>query len=352
MTETRRIEIAEDARFLDHRAPTGHPERPERLHAVSKALTHFSDRLDRTPLRAAQPDEILRVHTQEHIACVEQAVRSAPAQLDPDTYVSASSEEVARLAAGGTIDIARRVARGEARCGLAAVRPPGHHAEASRAMGFCIYNNVAIAARALQAEDGVGKLLILDWDVHHGNGTQHSFDDDPSILYISTHQSPQYPGTGAFGEAGRGAGLGTTVNVPMPAGCGDLEYVGVFQRVIVPVVRAFGPEMILISCGFDAHRDDPLAGMEVTRAGYLDMTRLARALAIELCEERIVFVLEGGYSATGLEEGTTAVLEGMLEVPAARPPATVEAHAGSTLRMLVDGVAQVHQGRLPDLGTP
>ena len=271
-----------------------------------------------------------------------------PAHLDPDTFVSAASLEVASLAAGSTVALARAVARREIETGFAAVRPPGHHAEADRAMGFCIFNNVAIAARALQAEEGVGKLLILDWDVHHGNGTQHSFETDPSILYMSTHQYPHYPGTGAASEIGRGAGAGTTVNVPMPAGCGDREYVGVFGRVLVPIVHEFAPEMILVSCGFDAHRDDPLASMEVTATGYRDMTRIVRALAADVCGGRLAFVLEGGYSASGLEEGTSSVIEALLE-PDPRIPPTPTAEPGSMLRSLIRTVASAHPGRFPGL---
>ena len=181
------------------------------------------------------------MHGAAHLAQVAQAARRAPGHLDPDTYVSAASLEVARLAAGGAIDLARAVARGELHTGLAAVRPPGHHAEAGRPMGFCLFNNVAIAARALQAEDGVGRILIFDWDVHHGNGTQHSFDEDPSVLYASTHQFPYYPGTGAAGEVGHGEATGFTLNVPLPAGCGDEIISARSSDVLVPVTRDVSP---------------------------------------------------------------------------------------------------------------
>jgi acetoin utilization deacetylase AcuC-like enzyme len=273
-------------------------------------------------------------------------------RIDADTYFTGQSFEIARLAAGGTIDLARAIMRGEARAGLAAVRPPGHHAEADRAMGFCLLNNVAIAARAIQAEFGAPRILILDWDVHHGNGTQHIFEDDPSVLYVSTHQFPFYPGTGDFGEAGTGRGLGTTLNVPMPAGCGDPEYIGVMDRLIVPAVRHFRPELILVSCGFDAHRDDPLASMEISLAGFQTLARRVRQLADEVCEGRLLHVLEGGYALTGMREGTRAVMESLvaseaLEVLAHRDD---DLEAGSVLRGLVDRVAAVHGGRIPDLG--
>ncbi|MBW2272038.1 MAG: histone deacetylase [Deltaproteobacteria bacterium] len=350
----RPILVSEDARFREHVAPRGHPECPERLLAVEEALASFQSQhagaLERIALRPADESEILRVHRAEHLQSVEAAVLRAPAQLDPDTFVSPESGAVARLAAGSIVDLALRVASSEGVAGFGAVRPPGHHAESGRAMGFCLFNNVAIAARALQHEQGIGKLLILDWDVHHGNGTQHSFEDDPSILYVSTHQFPFYPGTGNFGEAGTGAGLGSTVNVPLPAGSGDLEYLGAFQRILVPVAECFRPEMILVSCGFDAHDDDPLASMRVSRQGYLDMTRIVRNLAERLCEGRLCFVLEGGYSPTGLREGTLAVLEGLREDPSGLPSSTPEMPAGSPLRGVVDQVVRVHGSRYPGLG--
>jgi acetoin utilization deacetylase AcuC-like enzyme len=341
--------VLEDPRFLEHAGPRGHPERPERLTAVAAAIAGRSETLARIAPRAAGDEELLRVHTAGHLRALRAAAVRAPLQLDPDTYLGARSLEVAELAAGGLVDLCRAVARGEAQTGLAAVRPPGHHAEADRAMGFCLYNNVAVAARALQAEEGVSRVLILDWDVHHGNGTQHSFEDDPSVLYFSTHQFPYYPGTGAFGEAGIGRGLGATVNVPMPAGCGDAEYVGALQRLFAPVARAFRPDVLLVSCGFDAHRDDPLAAMEVSGAGFLALAAVVRAAADELCGGRLVFALEGGYAMSGLAEGTAAVLEAALGRVAPRVE-PVEMPAGSLLRRLVDSAVAVHGSRVPGLG--
>ena len=215
-------------------------------------------------------------------------------------------------------------------------------------MGFCLLNNVAIAARALQAE-GFDKLMILDWDVHHGNGTQHSFEDDPSVLYVSTHQFPYYPGTGDAGEAGFGRGEGTTVNIPMPAGCGDREYVGVMRRIVAPVARHFRPEMILVSCGFDAHRDDPLASMEVSEAGFLELTSIIRGLADELCESRLLFVLEGGYAASGLIEGTRALLNGLTTQPTKIYDEIEDLVVGEGLSHVLDRVAAVHGSRYAGL---
>jgi acetoin utilization deacetylase AcuC-like enzyme len=350
MDARRATVVAEDLRYREHRAPEGHPERPARLEAVHAAIQACEPGLERLPARAASPDEILRVHSRAHLDRVAEAARRAPVHLDPDTYVSPASYEVALLAAGAAIDLTRRVAAGRATAGLAAVRPPGHHAEATRAMGFCLFNNVAIAARALQAEDRVERILILDWDVHHGNGTQHCFEDDPTVLYLSTHQFPYYPGSGAASEAGSGAGAGFTVNVPMPAGCGDVEYLGAFQRVIAPVARAFRPELLLVSCGFDAHQDDPLAQMQLTGAGFRGMAALVRALADDLCEGRLALVLEGGYAASGLREGTAAVLEALLPETPLPPHPTVNSGTSRTLGAIVDRVAAVHRKQYPELG--
>ena len=342
--------VVEDPRYRAHHAPPGHPENSDRLVAVSTALERYRSHLRSLEPRSASPEEILRVHDEAHLRRVEATVAQAPANLDPDTYLSAASHDVAMLAAGASVDLARRVARREARSGIAAVRPPGHHAESSRAMGFCLFNNVAVAARSLQAEEGIDKLLILDWDVHHGNGTQHSFETDPSILYVSTHQFPHYPGTGGAGEIGIDGGAGSNVNIPLPAGCGDLEFVGVFQRVITPVARRFAPQMILVSCGFDAHRDDPLASMNVTREGYLAMTSLVRMLADELCGGRVCFILEGGYDANGLIEGTSAVLDGMLDAQPELPP-NIDAELGSSLRAIIDQVAAAQAAYYPAIDT-
>ncbi len=351
MGVTQAVGVVEDRRCDAHRGPASHPERPERLAAVGRAIETRRERLTGIPARPADDAEILAVHPREHLELLEETARRGPARLDPDTYVSTASFEVARLAAGAAVDAARGVARGNVRAAFAAMRPPGHHAEAARAMGFCLLNNVAIAARALKREDGVERILLLDWDVHHGNGTQHLFEEDPDVLYVSTHQYPFYPGTGAAEEAGRGRGEGTTVNIPLPAGCGDAEYVGVMRRILVPVAMRFRPELLLVSCGFDAHRDDPLASMEVTANGFLAMARLARALADELCGGRLALVLEGGYAASGLTAGTGAVLDALLETNPPSPGPAPEPEPGSALAAVVRRVEAVHGARNPGLGS-
>jgi acetoin utilization deacetylase AcuC-like enzyme len=341
------ILVVEDDRYRNHCGPERHPERPERLLAVQQALLAFEPEIERRTPRLAEPDEILRIHAKDHLERVE-ASAGQRGNFDADTFYCGDSYDVARLAVGGTIDVVSAVALGKCRFGLAAVRPPGHHAESDRAMGFCLFNNVAIAARAVQAE-GVGKLAIIDWDVHHGNGTQHVFEADPSVLYVSTHQYPYYPGTGDAGEVGSGTGRGATVNVPMPAGCGDAEYIGVMERIVAPVLRAYAPEMILVSCGFDAHRDDPLASMDVTGQGYRVMTAIVRDLAVELCEGKLAFVLEGGYAASGLIDGTTALLGELSSPNPENNRDSGDVSPGSALRAIVSRVGEAHRLDYPEI---
>jgi acetoin utilization deacetylase AcuC-like enzyme len=350
MSAPRVVAVVEDDRYREHRGPAGHPERPERLLAVREAIDARRGALVALPARAADDGELRLAHAPSHLALVAEAAAHAPSRIDADTYACAASDEIARLAVGASVDLVRAVASGRAHAGLAAVRPPGHHAEATRPMGFCLFNNVAIAARVAQRELGVGKILILDWDVHHGNGTQHSFEDDPSVLYFSTHQFPHYPGTGAWHELGTGRGEGATVNVPMPAACGDDEYLAVFARVLAPVARGFAPELILVSAGFDAHRDDPLASMELSERGYYGMAAGVRALADELCGGRVACVLEGGYAASGLREGVGALLDALC-APAVSPPAAAALEPGSRAARLVERAAAVHRARFPDVGT-
>ena len=351
---TARIEVVEDSRYQNHRGPDGHPERPERLIAMSEALDDFRSQLEFATPRAAEPEEILLAHDKRMLDALA-TTRDMPAgRIDADTYHTPESFDVARLAAGGTTDLARRILRGDVSRGLAAVRPPGHHAEAARSMGFCLFNNVAVAVRALQADGSAPRILIFDWDVHHGNGTQHIFEDDPNVLYVSTHQFPFYPGTGNFDEDGEGRGLGTTLNIPMPPGCGDTEYIGVVDRLVVPAAIGFAPDMIIVSCGFDAHQDDPLAQMELTLEGYRAMATRMRSLADMLCGGRILHVLEGGYALSGVREGARAVLESLVadDSRIEQGPRDGRNHLepGTPLKAIVDNVFEVHGRRIPNLG--
>ena len=347
MDVTRRIGVIEDPRFQDHIEPTHHPEAAARLVAVGKALEAWrqgrpGSLTSLTPSEASD-DDILLIHTEDHLRTVKAAAARGHGHLDADTFISPASYDVARLAAGSCVDLAMRIASGELDTGFAALRPPGHHAESRAAMGFCLFNSVAVTARALQQHAGIEKVLIFDWDVHHGNGSQHSFESDPSILYMSTHQFPFYPGTGAAGESGLGMGLGATFNVPMPQGCGDFEYLGVMQHLIAPVALEFDPDFILVSCGFDAHEADPLGSMNLTANGFHAMTQIMQEVAESACGGRIAYVLEGGYSAQGLIEGTTSVLAALSEPqPESRLGSPLAIDAGSNLAAVVDAVRAVH----------
>ncbi len=343
---TPRVGIVEDPRFGDHVEPAGHPERAERLTAVTDAIDLHRNRLKVVPARPAESAEILAIHDDAHLSTVEEAARAGAGRLDQDTYVSADSFDVAQLAAGGSVELVHRILAGELDTGFAAVRPPGHHAEADQAMGFCLFNNVAVAARSAQ-QAGAERIAIFDWDVHHGNGTQHSFETDPNVFYISSHQFPYYPGSGDFGEAGIGRGEGATLNLPLPAGCGDAEYLGIVQRVVAPALEAFRPELILVSAGFDAHRDDPLASMNVSGAGYGAMTRVMRELAAELCGGRLAFILEGGYALSGLREGVDALLSALCDGEPASVP-KVQLPPETVLAQVLDRVEAAHQGWAPD----
>lgn len=296
----------------------GHPENRERLRGVWGLLQSESalDGLVSVPCLPASDEQLLRVHGRRHLQMVALAAERA-AHLDPDTYVGHDSEQAARLAAGGLCAVVDAVVAGQAGNGFALVRPPGHHATPDRAMGFCLYNNIAIAARAAQAEHNLQRVLIVDFDVHHGNGTQDAFYQDDSVLFFSTHQYPFYPGTGRCSEIGSGKGTGTTVNLPLPAGVGNHGYFEAFDTVLTPLARRFRPQLILVSAGYDAHWDDPLAGMYLTIAGYAALVDRLIALADELCEGRLVMTLEGGYQLQVLAH---AVLNTLRQLSASKAP--------------------------------
>jgi acetoin utilization deacetylase AcuC-like enzyme len=244
----------------------------------------------------------------DRVAATTQQERFA---FDADTPVSPQSYTTALLATGGLLTILEAIMTHEVDNGFALVRPPGHHAERNRAMGFCLFNSVAVGAEYLRKKFGLQRILVMDWDIHHGNGTQHSFYDDPGVLYVSTHQYPYYPGTGAAEEIGRGTGVGYTVNLPIPAGWGDAEYGELFHTVIDPICRQFEPEFVLISAGFDAHARDPLGGMTVTEAGVSMMARTLLRIARDQAQGRCAAILEGGYDLEGLQNSTVRVLDEM-----------------------------------------
>jgi acetoin utilization deacetylase AcuC-like enzyme len=261
--------------------------------------------------------------------------------LDGDTITCRDSFGVGLLAVGGLLRIIDAIATGEAQNGFALVRPPGHHALRERAMGFCLFNTIAIGAEYLKRAHGAKRVLIMDWDVHHGNGTQDAFYEDPSVMFISTHQYPYYPGSGAVTEVGTRAGEGFTVNVPLPAGCADAEYLQVFQDIVAPSVEKFQPEWILVSAGFDPHRRDPLGGMGVTEEGFGAMAVRLLALADRFTNARIAFLLEGGYDLAALRNSVTAVLAA-LQAGRERDSAVFDL-AGSRIEPLIRRVQQVHE---------
>ncbi|MCC7411700.1 MAG: histone deacetylase [Gammaproteobacteria bacterium] len=288
-----------DPRFLEHDTGAGHPECRARLEAAMRHLDAqpwFGDLRRYTPRMAAR-EWLMSVHAEDYIVRAQATCEAGQPFLDTlDVAVSPSSFDIALLAAGGALELADRVVAREIDSGFALLRPPGHHAEHSSALGFCLFNNIAILARYLQREHGLDKILILDWDVHHGNGTQHTFEEDPSVLYVSTHQYPYYPGTGAAYETGNGRGRGATLNCPMPAGATDDAYQRAFMEVILPRVNHFKPEAVLLSAGFDAHRDDPLAQINLSEHMFGWMTARMLEAADQHAGGRVVSLLEGGYN--------------------------------------------------------
>jgi acetoin utilization deacetylase AcuC-like enzyme len=286
----------------------------------------------------APAEAVARVHRPEHVAAM-QALRGRSAALDPDTSTSPGSVDAAFLAAGAAIEAVEALFDGRAGRSFALVRPPGHHAEADHAMGFCLFNNVAVAAEHARRTLGCERVLIVDWDVHHGNGTQHIFEARRDVLVFNTHQFPFYPGTGALQENGRGEGEGFTVNVPLPKGLGDSDYGAVFREILTPVATQFKPDLVLVSAGFDAHRDDPLAQMRVTEEGFAHLCGSVVALADQLCQGRVALVLEGGYNLEALARSVRASV-GVLAGERA-PEVQAESPKGS---LVLREAAKFHRG--------
>jgi acetoin utilization deacetylase AcuC-like enzyme len=324
--------------FLDHDTGAWHPERPARLQAVENGIDAAGVREALTPFAPvpAPAEAVARVHPGRYLLALEELCVAGGGQIDPDTVVSEGSYEAALLAAGAGLDAIRRLDAGEGDTAFCAVRPPGHHATPQRAMGFCLLNNVSVAAAAL-AERGE-RVLVLDYDAHHGNGTQDAFYSDPRVTYVSIHEYPLYPGTGSLHETGRGAGDGTTVNLPVPSGATGDVYRRAFDEVIEPLVEAWAPTWLLVSAGFDAHRADPITGLGLSAGDYGDLARLSRAL---VPAGRAVFFLEGGYDPQGLAASAGATLAALAGAEYRPETAT----SGGPGAVVVDAVAGLRRER-------
>ena len=302
-----------DPIFLQH--DTGyHVENPSRLTSIMSYLEKTGTLVELIPVkaRAASVDEIAMVHDRQYIAYIEYVAKKGGAWLEVDTVMSPKSFDAAIFAAGGLMEATDLVLNGELNSAFALVRPPGHHATHDRALGFCIFNNIAIAAKHVMLKYDLDRIAIIDFDVHQGNGTQEAFNETSHVYYISTHQYPHYPGTGRVEEIGTGEGKGFTLNIPMPAGCGDNEYLSIFREVIVPATRRYNPQLILVSAGYDIHWADELSQMETTTTGISEMVKIIKQLADELCGGKLVFTLEGGYHLEALSTSVKATFDILL----------------------------------------
>ncbi len=310
------VAIIRDNRYLEHDPGGGHPESPNRLRVIYDLIEQKFGGLPLVPPRLATESELSLVHDPVYIRTVAKSEGRPSSHLDADTGLSSRSYEIARLAAGGLLEAVDRLLTPNSALRtphsiFALVRPPGHHAEPDRGMGFCLFNNVAIAAEYAKEKYGIKKILIVDWDLHHGNGTQKAFYEDPGVLFFSSHQYPYYPGTGNFDETGIGPGEGFTVNAPLPTGFGDDEYIAIYNAIVKPIAFEYQPELVLVSAGFDPYFKDPLGGMKVTREGFGALADIVRDIASTTCSGRVLLSLEGGYNPDGLRDGVSAVLQSL-----------------------------------------
>ena len=306
--------------FADHLTPPGHPERVERFEVMQAVAAEFRQKgIAVVAPRPATEAEIGRIHESEYVALIKETAGRAVA-LDADTFTSPHTWEAAQMAAGAAVSAVEHVLDGGTGArAFALVRPPGHHAEQGRAMGFCFFNSIAVAAAHARAR-GIARVAIVDFDVHHGNGTQWSFYEDPSVFFVSSHQYPYYPGTGAAGDVGKGNGAGFTLNVPLTAGATDADYEVAYSRLALPVLKQFRPELILVSAGFDAHMDDPLAGMRLTSEYFGRLMRALADVADEFSRGRLVAITEGGYDLTGLASSLRASIAALTDSPSKLDP--------------------------------
>ncbi|MCC7452252.1 MAG: histone deacetylase [Anaerolineae bacterium] len=333
-----------DTRFSGHTLQ-GHVEHAGRLAAIHELLDSYNlpARMTRLTPLSASDEQILAVHTERYLELLTWTATQRGLQLDSDTYVLPQSFEIAKLASGAAIRGVDAVLNKEADNALVVARPPGHHATPQKGMGFCLLNNIAMAARHAQNAHSLKRVLIVDYDVHHGNGTQDAFYSDPSVLFISTHQYPWYPGTGAATDTGAGEGAGATVNIPLPAGVGNLGYAQAFEQIVWHAARRFSPELILVSAGFDAHWADPLCQMRLDLQGYAQLTRQLIELAKTLCDGKIVFVMEGGYNLTSLSHGWLNVAYALLGDSQVADPLGAAKGSEPDISALINRLRQIHR---------
>jgi acetoin utilization deacetylase AcuC-like enzyme len=339
------VGLVYDPIYLKH--DTGeHVENAGRLTAIINGLdeTGLGQQLTPVKPRPASVEELSLVHPKQHISHIQSVAKKGGGWLDADTVMSPDSYEVALYAVGGAIVATEAVMEGKVKSAFALVRPPGHHATPRRAMGFCLFNNIAIAAEQALARYKLEHILIIDFDVHHGNGTQEIFYERPEVMYVSTHEYPFYPGSGSVEETGRGAAKGTTVNIPLPAGCGDSEYIQVFEQIIIPAARRFKPQLILVSAGYDAHWADEIALMQVSVSGFREMVKIIQALADELCDKHLVFCLEGGYNLSALGASVKATLDVLLGNTTTDNPLGQSTHGfrAPKIDSLIRAIKEVH----------
>ncbi len=345
----KRTIVLKDDRFLDHVTRPGHPECPERLSAIYERLKEEDIRgcFAEVQPEEASIDEISMNHSPEYIETIKATDGRSFVSLDPDTTTSSGSWKASILAAGAVITGVDMIMDGKADNGFALVRPPGHHAEESKAMGFCLFNNIAIGARYLLKNHHLKRILIIDWDIHHGNGTQNSFYSSPEVLYFSTHQYPYFPGSGAFNENGIEDGAGFNVNVPLGGGQGDGDFLKIFRELLLPIAEQYRPEFILVSAGYDIYQHDPLGTMDVTPEGFLSMALFLKQMAAKLCDCRILMTLEGGYHIRGIAECVKQTVKALAEDGIVEP--AVGRSSGMEIDMIVDKAKQVHSVYWPVL---
>ncbi|MDY6863592.1 MAG: histone deacetylase [Thermodesulfobacteriota bacterium] len=310
----KKVGIIKDERYFNHITSDFHPESPGRLKAVYDVIdsSEVKDKLMLIPPRMAVEEELTLNHSTAYIKTIAATAGKNYTMLDPDTSASPLSWETACLAVGGLLNLVDKIMVDEIDRGFAIIRPPGHHAENSRSMGFCLFNNVAIAAMYGIKKYSWKKVLIVDWDLHHGNGTQNSFYDKDQVLYFSTHQYPYYPGSGGYNEVGEGKGAGFTVNIPLAGEQGDHDFLSIFQEILYPIGKEYSPDIVLVSVGFDTYFEDPLGSMNVTPEGYALLTDVLLQLARECCGGKVILVLEGGYHLKGLAASVLSVLKKLL----------------------------------------